>query len=74
MLIAGCKTTVIPNTVKALGRSSFNNCTDLDSIFIPASVDSIGKYAFYTCTGLKKFTFPTRRAPVVLSSSLRVTA
>ncbi len=58
-LIAGCKTTVIPNTVKALGRSSFNNCTDLDSIFIPASVDSIGKYAFYTCTGLKKFTFPS---------------
>ena len=58
-LVAGGKTTVIPTSVKALGRSSFNNCTDLDSIFVPASVDSIGKYAFYTCTGLKKFTFPS---------------
>ncbi len=58
-LVAGCKTTVIPASVTALGRSSFNHCTDLEDANLPATIKSIGKYAYLGCTGLKSFYFPS---------------
>ena len=57
-LIAGCKTTVIPNTVTSIGNFAFNGCTGLTSITIPNSVTSIGEYAFNQCTGLTSITIP----------------
>ncbi len=55
-LIAGCKTTIIPNSVTSIGSSAFYRCTGLTSIEIPNSVTSIGTYAFSTCTGLTSVT------------------
>ena len=52
-MLSGCQNTVIPNTVTALGRDVFSQCTNLTSISIPNSVTSIGTYAFNHCTGLK---------------------
>ena len=51
-LIAGCKNTLIPNSVISIGDYAFYYCTGLTSITIPNSVTSIGNYAFYYCTGL----------------------
>ena len=55
-LIAGCKNTVIPNTVTSIGQKAFNYCDGLTSITIPDSVTSIGKSAFYNCSGLTNVT------------------
>ena len=51
-LIAGCKRTIIPNSVKSIGSYAFRDCSGLTSITIPNSVTSIGERAFYECTGL----------------------
>jgi hypothetical protein len=57
-LIAGCKNTIIPNSVTSIGQYAFSGCTGLASITIPNSVTSIGDYAFYGCSGLTSVTIP----------------
>ena len=52
-LIAGCKNTIIPNSVTAIGNSAFNSCVFLTSITIPKSVTSIGAGAFIRCKSLR---------------------
>ena len=51
-LIAGCKTTIIPNSVTSIGDYAFYNCSGLTSVTIPNSVTSIGYSAFRGCSGL----------------------
>ena len=51
-LIAGCKNTVIPDTVTSISERAFGTCTGLTSITIPNSVTSIGIGAFINCKGL----------------------
>ena len=58
-LIAGCKSTVIPNTVTALGYGAFSGCTNLTNITIPNSVAHIGSYAFSLCYGLTSIAIPS---------------
>ena len=55
-LIAGCKNTVIPNSVTNIGNEAFYNCSGLTSIEIPNSVTSIGSSAFSGCDGLTSIT------------------
>jgi len=55
-LIAGCKNTVIPNSVTMIGYGAFFSCSGLTSISIPNSVTSIGKYAFIGCSDLESIT------------------
>ena len=50
-LINGCSTTIIPNSVTAIGMYAFAY-TGLTSVVIPSSVTSIGDYAFAYCTNL----------------------
>ena len=57
-LIAGCKNTVIPNSITSIGDDAFDGCLDLTSITIPNSVTSIGNGAFSCCTGLTSVTIP----------------
>ena len=48
-LIAGCKSTIIPNNVTSISYHAFYGCTGLTSITIPNSVTSIGYYVFSFC-------------------------
>ncbi len=57
-LVAGCKNTVIPNSVTRIGISAFSSCSGLTSVTIPNSVTSIGDGAFFNCTGLTSVTIP----------------
>ena len=51
-LTTGCKNTVIPNTVTAIGNNAFKGIRGMTSIEIPESVVSIGNNAFATCFDL----------------------
>lgn len=57
-LIAGCKNTVIPNSVTSIGRNAFDGCKELTSIEIPSSVTSIGIYVFNGCANLRRIVIP----------------
>ena len=57
-LIAGCKTTTIPNSVTRIGSYAFQGCSSLTSITIPNSVTWIGWDAFLGCSSLTSITIP----------------
>ena len=48
-LIKGCKNTVIPGTVTAIGDYAFAFCRDMRNVSIPNSVTLIGEFAFGDC-------------------------
>ncbi len=51
-LIAGCKNTIVPNSVTSIGDYAFYRCNGLTSITIPNSVTCIEESAFRLCTKL----------------------
>ena len=55
-LIAGCKNSIIPNSVTSIGYSAFRGCSGLTELTLPNSVTSIGDCAFYGCSDLSKIT------------------
>lgn len=57
-LILGCKNTVIPNSIVAIGVGAFQGSSELVSIKIPDNVISIGPYAFKGCTKLTSISIP----------------
>ena len=57
-LILGCKGTVIPEGVTAIGYEAFSACSGLASITIPNGVTNIEGSAFYNCSGLTSVTIP----------------
>ena len=58
-LMAGCKSTIIPNTVTTIGSGAFGGMDSMTSIDIPNSVTSIGEGAFSRCTSLTSVTIPS---------------
>ena len=57
-LIVGCKNTIIPESIKAIGDTAFCRCMELTNIVIPDGVTSIRTGAFDNCTGLTNVSFP----------------
>ena len=53
ILIRGCNSSTIPDTVKSIWSDAFSGCTRLTSIDIPKSVESVGKNAFHGCVNLQ---------------------
>ena len=58
ILIRGCNSSTIPDTVKLIGSYAFSGCTRLTSIDIPDSVEEIGMRAFENCTALTSIDIP----------------
>lgn len=56
-LMAGCRNTVIPNTVTSIAENAFRE-SKLTSLVIPNSVKSIGGYAFTDCKDLTTINLP----------------
>jgi hypothetical protein len=52
------KVVVVPDSVRVIGDSAFQDFTNLTSVTIPNSVTEIREYAFYGCTGLTSVTIP----------------
>ena len=58
ILIRGCNSSTISNTVKLIGNYAFSGCTRLTSIDIPDGVEEIGMRAFENCTALTDIVIP----------------
>ena len=67
-LILGCSTTVIPNSVTAIGDQAFSDCSGLTSVTIPNSVTSIGEYAFASCEKLTTVNAMMTNPPVIANN------
>ncbi|MDD6509109.1 MAG: leucine-rich repeat domain-containing protein [Bacteroidales bacterium] len=58
ILIRGCNSSTIPDTVKLIGDDAFSGCTRLAGIVIPDGVEEIGTRAFENCTALTGIDIP----------------
>ena len=58
ILIRGCNSSTIPNTVKLIGDDAFSGCTRLAGIVIPDGVEEIGTRAFENCIALTGIDIP----------------
>lgn len=58
ILVAGCKSTKIPNSVTSIEYAAFYDCSSLTDIEIPNSVTSIGYEAFKGCSSLTSIEIP----------------
>ena len=51
-LIAGCKNTVIPNSVTTIGQRAFQNCSSMSTVLMGDGVELIDTYTFSGCSAL----------------------
>ena len=72
-LIAGCNSTIIPNSVTRIRGYAFCGISTLLSITIPSSMTSIGTYAFDSCTSLESLTVQATTPPTLGSNALNNT-
>lgn len=58
-LFVGCKNTIIPEDIIAIGDESFINCFGLKSITIPQNARTVGHKAFEGCRSLSEVILPS---------------
>ena len=68
-LLTGCKNTVVPYGVTAIGVSAFENCTNLTDITLPATMETLGNYAFLNCTSLNTIEVNAATPPTLGNAS-----
>ena len=69
-LIFGCKTTVIPKSVTALGQYSIFHNSELTTLELHAGIDSIGKYAISVCPKLTKVIAHMPNPPAITDTNV----
>ena len=52
------KEMIIPNMVKSIGTSAFEDCTSLDSVAINGLITEITNDMFRNCSSLRSITIP----------------
>lgn len=57
-LIAGCKTTTIPDGIVKIGDGAFERISDLGAMVFPNSVTAIGDWSFWYCENLTSVELP----------------
>ncbi|MBR4227481.1 MAG: leucine-rich repeat protein [Bacteroidales bacterium] len=57
--VNGCGVLTFDGTVTSIGKSTFKDCINLNSITIPDNVTSIGHSAFYGCSSLTSIKMPS---------------
>lgn len=65
-VIVGCKASVIPNGVVAIGTHAFRECDSLTKIIIPSSVSRVENGAFLMCRNLSLVVLPKSVATVAM--------
>ena len=55
----GPRVVTLPNTIKVIGVSAFEDCTNLLQTSMPSSIDSILSFAFANCDKLTSITIPS---------------
>ena len=69
-LVAGCQSTIIPNSVTSIGEGAFFNCYSLSSLTISNSVTSIGRRAFQYCSSLDTIHVEATTSPALEDSTV----
>lgn len=59
-LVAGCASTVIPNTVTCINDFAFSDFTNIKSMTLPDGLTVIGAYAFDGCTNMESINIPDK--------------
>ncbi len=62
-VVAGCKTSVIPEGIRKIAPFAFESVQNLEEINIPKSVTSIGGYAFANCISLRSLKLGLKEVP-----------
>lgn len=57
-LIAGCNSTIIPESVTKIGSEAFYGLKKVFNLNIPSSVTEIGNHAFFYCENLREVELP----------------
>ncbi len=57
-LICGCKTTIIPAQIQAIGEEAFLGCEDFDEMLLPEGILILEDNAFSECINLKNINLP----------------
>ncbi|MDE5995666.1 MAG: leucine-rich repeat domain-containing protein, partial [Eubacterium sp.] len=63
-LIAGCKTTKVPNGVAKISAHAFDGCSGLTAITLPESIKVIQHKSFASCDNLKDITFLNKNCKI----------
>lgn len=69
-LIAGCKNTIIPNSVTGIGEYAFYGCSGLKNVILGSSVKVLEQGAFYNCSSIESITCYSQRPPTVNQDAL----
>lgn len=59
MLVLGCSSTTIPNSISEIGEFAFFGAANLHYINIPEGITTIKDCAFYRCSALKRVSLPS---------------
>lgn len=57
-LVAGCRYSIVPNTITVVGKAAFMGCKGRTELSLPNSVKTINDSAYFDCIDLKSIDIP----------------